>query len=422
MVPLDAILIPFLFAAGACVGSFLNVVVYRLGTIEDVPGEGYLAQLVRQIRRLSYPPSTCPKCGRRLAWFDNVPVLGWIFLRGRCRYCRLPISPRYPIVEAVTGGLFVFYYVMIFIYGWGPCGATISRRDIFGIETLSTATMILSRDWPIFLMALYLIGSLLAASLIDAATYHLPLWVCWLAGIVGVVTHAFDGRGLPGNLTVGVPVAAMAGGGVIGLVLSVALLRFGVLRQSFSEGATPLEIEREAMGADAAVPNLTPAQVRAEMRLEMLFLMPPLVLAGAAGVAAIRWGEAVVLPSPVAGVAGAVLGAMVGGLTVWLTRIFGSYGFGKEAMGLGDVHLMLAVGACLGGGAAVVSFFLAPFFGLATALFMLLTGSRRELPYGPYLSLAAGFVLLFYCPIADYLRPGLLGLGAAARMVLGWGA
>ena len=419
--PLDAILIPFLFAFGACVGSFLNVVVYRLGSLEDVPGEGYLAQLIRQIKRLSYPPSTCPICGRRLAWSDNIPVLGWVLLRGRCRYCRLPISPRYPIVEAITGGLFVFYYVMIFVYGWGPCGPAIAKRDIFGIETLSTATMVLGRDWPIFLMALYLIGSLLAASLIDAATYHIPLWVCWLAGIFGVATHAFDGRGLPGNLIVELPAAAMAGGGITGLILSIVLLRLGVLRQSFSEGATPLEIEREALGADAEVLHLTPAQVRAEMRLEMLFLMPPLVLAGAAAVAAMLWGEGLILPTPIGGMAGAVLGAMAGGLVVWLTRILGSYGFGREAMGLGDVHLMLAVGACLGGGAAVVSFFLAPFFGLATALFMLLTGGRRELPYGPYLSLAAGFVLLFYCPIADYLRPGVLGLGAALQMLLGLG-
>jgi leader peptidase (prepilin peptidase)/N-methyltransferase len=90
-------------------------------------------------------------------------------------------------------------------------------------------------------------------------------------------------------------------------------------------------------------------------------------------------------------------------------------------MGLGDVHLMAGVGAVIGFGAATVAFFLAPFFGLLVALYMLATGTRRELPYGPYLSLATAFVMLFYCPIAAYLRPGLEGLALLARKALGAG-
>ena len=77
-------------ALGVSVGSFLNVVVYR------VPAG----------LSLLYPPSRCPKCLHRLAPYDNVPVLGWLWLRGRCRYCAAPISPRYPLVEALTGALF----------------------------------------------------------------------------------------------------------------------------------------------------------------------------------------------------------------------------------------------------------------------------------------------------------------------------
>jgi leader peptidase (prepilin peptidase)/N-methyltransferase len=98
-----------------------------------------------------------------------------------------------------------------------------------------------------------------------------------------------------------------------------------------------------------------------------------------------------------------------------LTRILGTLVFGREAMGMGDVHLMAAVGACLGAGAATVAFFLAPFFGLVLAVYLLATGTKRELPYGPYLSLATAFVMLFYCPIAAWLAPGLAGL----RFVLG---
>lgn len=77
-------------ALGVSVGSFLNVVVYRLPAGLS----------------LLHPPSRCPKCLHRLAPHDNVPVFGWLWLRGRCRYCAAPIAPRYPLVEATTGLLF----------------------------------------------------------------------------------------------------------------------------------------------------------------------------------------------------------------------------------------------------------------------------------------------------------------------------
>jgi leader peptidase (prepilin peptidase)/N-methyltransferase len=83
-----------LFAAlafGLCIGSFLNVVIARLP-------EG---------KSLVFPPSTCPRCGHRIAWFDNIPVLSWLLLRCRCRNCEAPISWRYPAGEAITAALFV---------------------------------------------------------------------------------------------------------------------------------------------------------------------------------------------------------------------------------------------------------------------------------------------------------------------------
>lgn len=80
--------LPLVFTAvmGLCVGSFLNVVIYRLPRRQS---------LVR-------PASRCPRCGRSLSWFDNIPVLSWIVLRGRCRQCGERVSPQYPIVELVT--------------------------------------------------------------------------------------------------------------------------------------------------------------------------------------------------------------------------------------------------------------------------------------------------------------------------------
>lgn len=84
---------PAVFAGmfGLVIGSFLNVVAYRLPRHES----------------LVHPPSRCPSCGADIKPYDNVPVLGWLWLRGRCRACKSAISPRYPLVEAACGALAV---------------------------------------------------------------------------------------------------------------------------------------------------------------------------------------------------------------------------------------------------------------------------------------------------------------------------
>ncbi|MEE2973462.1 MAG: prepilin peptidase, partial [Planctomycetota bacterium] len=89
----------FLFAFGAAVGSFLNVVVYRLPAGRSVVS----------------PPSRCPRCGGLLSWYENLPILGWILLRGRCRRCRNPISLQYPLVESIMGLLFAGTYLLLYV-------------------------------------------------------------------------------------------------------------------------------------------------------------------------------------------------------------------------------------------------------------------------------------------------------------------
>lgn len=99
---------------GLCVGSFLNVCIYR------IPLE----------KSLLRPPSHCPSCKRPLRWFENVPVFGWIALRGRCRTCGTPISAEYPIVEALTAAVFLWAWWQ---YGWGWLFAS---RVLFGCSLL----------------------------------------------------------------------------------------------------------------------------------------------------------------------------------------------------------------------------------------------------------------------------------------------
>ena len=92
-----AIVCLWCIVVGACVGSFLNVLVYRLP----------------RRKSLVHPPSHCPACGHLIRWYDNVPVFGWLKLRGKCRDCKLPISVRYPCVEGFCGILFGGVFILI---------------------------------------------------------------------------------------------------------------------------------------------------------------------------------------------------------------------------------------------------------------------------------------------------------------------
>lgn len=83
------------FLLGLILGSFLNVCIWRLPR-----GESIVA-----------PRSHCPQCGRMISWYDNIPVLSFLFLRGRCRSCERKISPQYPVVELITGGLSLLVYL-----------------------------------------------------------------------------------------------------------------------------------------------------------------------------------------------------------------------------------------------------------------------------------------------------------------------
>src|SRR4051812_11847700 len=171
------VLIPFFFILGSCVGSFLNVAVWRLPRIEYPEDAGWLATFAKTLEGLSNPPSHCPKCNEPIRWYDNVPVLGWIKLGGKCRFCKNPISVRYPIVEAVVGVLFAFYYVMFFIAQVGPCAAQpmMVPHDTLGSALLIPRPLDFRIEWAIYLLDMALVSALLAASLIDAELFIIPI-------------------------------------------------------------------------------------------------------------------------------------------------------------------------------------------------------------------------------------------------------
>ncbi|GIM44617.1 hypothetical protein DNHGIG_01660 [Collibacillus ludicampi] len=106
---------------GAIIGSFLNVVAYR------VPREESIVT----------PPSHCPHCQKRLQMLDLIPVLSWLLLKGRCRYCQNPIFWQYPLVEAVTAGVWVLVY---WRYGW-------SGETLVGLLFVSFLIPLTVIDW-----------------------------------------------------------------------------------------------------------------------------------------------------------------------------------------------------------------------------------------------------------------------------------
>ena len=100
---MEGLILFFSALFGLIIGSFLNVCIYR----------------IPQNKSIVWPPSFCPKCGAHIKFYDNIPVISYILLWGKCRRCKAPISCQYPLVEALTGLLTV-----LFVWRWGLSGWT----------------------------------------------------------------------------------------------------------------------------------------------------------------------------------------------------------------------------------------------------------------------------------------------------------
>ena len=389
----------FVAALGACIGSLINVLAYRLP------------------RGLSVitPPSRCPACAARLIWRDNVPILGWLWLRGRCRHCREPISPEYPIVEALVALAFLAVYAVIHLApeAW-------SIRPEWAANA-SPRTPVL----PVTIVWWCLIACLTAITLIDAKTSTIPLLLAWIPGLLALVllpAHAAwltaaHGPLLPTDGAMwlfadGVPWIAERGfrwviptlgpdgwgplgaaaGAWLGLGGSAALVRLGLLRRSFAdydewEARALAEAQRAPQRPDHpdrgtdhnGSPTPEPDQredkhsamwiqyphARREMVKELAFLAPPAGLAFAGAWLAARLGS--------------------GDLPLWLGVLGGAL-WGGLAGG----------GVCLGWIDPVLIFFSAAFLGLGWAVLGAVVGGgfRRTMPYGPFLAAATLLVML----------------------------
>lgn len=188
--PLRPFLLTMSFALGACIGSFLNVCVYRIP------------------RELSVvtPRSFCPACRKQIPWFYNVPILSYIFLRGKCRYCGAGISPRYVLIETLTAVLFLLAAL--------KCGF-LPETPILGLVPVADCRLV-----PVYWLAF---SGLLLGTFVDLEHMIIPDRVT-LGGIVAGVAASVVLPSLHGTARV-LPalLASLAGLGLgWGLMWSVA--------------------------------------------------------------------------------------------------------------------------------------------------------------------------------------------------------
>jgi len=265
----------FSFWLGACIASFLNVVIWRAPRGESIVS----------------PPSRCPKCNSPIKWYQNIPILSWLALRGKCANCKAPISPRYIFVEALGGCLFL----AAFLWLWLP-----------------------------------------TVPLWFAVTHVVAMWI-WIALMIAGAFIDFDHQLLPDFTTVG--------GMILGVAESLVATSFNFV---YSDGV----------------------QASTWLKFTPLF-----------------WS----------------LGGLVFGFgLLWLVRWLGSKAFKREAMGMGDVFLMGAVGALFGPVAVLVTLILSSVFGSVVGIVLILLsktklGGFTPIPYGPYICMGC-LAWMFYGP------------------------
>ena len=273
----------FSFWLGACIASFLNVVIWRAPRGESIVS----------------PPSHCPKCNSPIRWYQNIPILSWLALRGKCANCRAPISPRYICVELLGGLLFL----AVFLWLWLP-----------------------------------------TVPLWFAVTHVVVMWI-WIALMIAGSFIDFDHQLLPDFTTVG--------GMILGVAESLVSTCFNFV---YGDGV----------------------QASTWLKLTPLF-----------------WSLA---------------GLVFGFGLLWLVRWIGSKVFKREAMGMGDVFLMGAVGALFGPIAVLVTLILSSVVGSIVGVSLILLsktklGGFTPIPYGPYICIGCLSWMFFGPQLVDwYLR------------------
>lgn len=240
---------------GLLLGSFLNVVIYRLPKMMEQQWADELAQISaakpgqelqgqpRETFNLMTPRSRCPSCGHAVRWHENVPVLSYLFLRGRCSACQTKISVRYPLVELATGALF---FVCIYRWGIGPTGIAWCgfSAALVVLACIDWDTTLLPDDITLPLLWAGLLSAALQwtdvplfASVVGAMAGYLSLWLVYWGFKLATGKEGmgygdfklFAALGAWFGWQALVPIILMAS--VIGAIVGIAMKILGNLRE-----------------------------------------------------------------------------------------------------------------------------------------------------------------------------------------------
>jgi len=182
---------PVVAGLGLLVGSFLNVVILRLPKRLEWEWKRDAREVLEEPELYDPPPpgivverSHCPHCKTALSWYENIPLFSWLVLRGKCRHCKAPISPQYPLVELLTAVLAVAS-VWRFGFGWQGFGAALLSCYLVALSGIDLRTRLLPDQLTLPLMWLGLIGSLdnlympAKPALLGAIAGYVSLWLVW---------------------------------------------------------------------------------------------------------------------------------------------------------------------------------------------------------------------------------------------------
>ncbi|HEX3624055.1 MAG TPA: prepilin peptidase [Verrucomicrobiae bacterium] len=333
------------FAFGCIVGSFLNVCIHRMP---------------RGLSVVS-PPSHCPHCKYSIPWYLNIPLVTWLALRGRCKNCGAPISPRYFIVELLTG--------IAFLGTWCKFG------DV--ANPLPTI--------PLALVYVLFLAGLIAATFIDFEHFIIPDEIT-LGGIVVGLLLSFL---LPQMHDTSLHWHGLLQGFIgvaVGAGIVYAVLRFGKLL--FGRHRLKLHGETKIIFSETAV-HLPDREISYD---DLFYRKSDAVVVRARTVELVDRGfkDVTVKLSP------SVL--EIGGEKMspdevpFMECVSAEIVLPREAMGLGDVKFMGAIGAFVGWQGAVFSLLASSMIGAAVGLLLIIFGRREfssRMPYGPYIALAA---------------------------------
>jgi leader peptidase (prepilin peptidase)/N-methyltransferase len=333
------------FVLGCIVGSFLNVCIYRMPLDLSVVS----------------PPSHCPHCKYAIPFYLNIPLVTWLWLGGKCKNCRAPISPRYFIVELLTG--------LAFLSCWLK----------FGDVNHPLPSLALALVYAIFL------AGLICATFIDFEHFIIPDEITIGGMVAGFAASFFlpslhGTKTLAGGMIQGL-LGILVGAGVIYAILRLGKLLFGRQRLKFPTEAkvifseTHVHLPDKEIAYDEIFYRKSDVIIFQARTLELVDRGYENVAVRLSS-AALKIGDEEINPDDVP----------------FLEAASAEIILPREAMGFGDVKFMGAIGAFIGWQGAVFSLMVSSMIGAAVGIVLILMRKRAwssRMPYGPYIALAA---------------------------------